>query len=164
MAKTKTITLCGIDSSTEKTGISLFKNGEYVDSILIDKSSNKDVDSRINEMQLAIGKQLDKWKPDIVYNEETYFGKGIDTLKKLSYILGGIRYWCAIHKVKYRLISPQTWRSVIHLAKFGEERTDAKKKAMLYVRKKYGVNAKTDDISDSICIGEAGCRKEKIIL
>lgn len=149
--------ICGIDSATKKTGISLFIDGRYETSTLIDVSSiSVKPNKRINEMILNIVTKLTEYKPDCVYIEDSYMANNIQTTKELSYIIGAVRLFCLEHKIAYHLLMPSSWRSTIGIQKKGEKRSNYKKLCLLYVRKKYNVNAVTDDVSDSICIGEAG--------
>lgn len=92
--------ICGIDSSTQKTGISKFDScsGELLNYKLIDLHKIKDKDKRIDQMMLSICNQLTAWSPDIVYIEDTWDRNNIQTLKMLTYIVGGVRYWCLYNK------------------------------------------------------------------
>ena len=80
--------LCGIDSSTQKTGISLFVNGEYKDSILINHSNCKDSELRVNMMIHSIIEKLNEWKPQIIAIEDDWNKQNVQVTKALSEITG----------------------------------------------------------------------------
>lgn len=158
--------LCGIDSSTSATSISLFIDGEYKEYTLIemDKKKMPTMWQRLNPMIMEIIKVLDKYKPTIIYQEDSWKGRNIDGLKCLTNILGAVRSWAVQNNCEYETIFPSEWRAKLGLNKWLEERETLKAKAMDFIKDKYNIDVPTDDVSDSICIGMAGIlcdRKEK---
>lgn len=150
--------ICGIDSSTTATSISLFVNGQFQDYSLIvgDKKKYPTKWDRIDPMLKNIGEVLDKYNPDIVYQENSYKGNNVDNLKALTNILGGVRFWCVERDKEYHQLMPAQWRAVLKLNKYEAERPELKNIAMEFVREKYGIEVPTDDVSDAICIGLCG--------
>lgn len=150
--------LCGIDSSTTATSISLFIDGEYEEYSLIemDKKKMPTMWQRLNPMISDIIEVLNKYKPDVIYQEDSWKGKNIDSLKCLTNILGAVRMWAIANNCNYYTIYPSEWRAKLNLNKWLEERESLKAKAMDYIKEKYGIEVPTDDVSDSICIGLAG--------
>lgn len=151
------IKMVAVDSSTKKTGISLFVNGELEESKLIDLSSFKgDTEERINVMGANILLMLGKWNPAIVYIEEPK-GRGgnIELIRKLAEVLGIVRGWCIDNSAEYHEVKPSEWRAQLGFKQGGgTKRTELKRESVEYVRDKYNVLV-NDDVADSICIGDA---------
>lgn len=148
--------ICGIDSATQKTGISLFDNGILKDYTLIDLHKNKDAENRIQCMMIEIGKQLDVWYPDIIYIEDTTNQNNVKVLKQLTQIIGAVIYWCCLNNKEINLLVPSKWRSVSGIQKGKKKRNELKAESMKYVEEHYNLNV-GDDVADAILIGEAGC-------
>lgn len=148
----------GIDSSSQKTGVAMY-NGvlQYYD--LLDFASVGDYDTRFGEMIRAIGDEIDKLKPDIVYVEDTWEKSGgfnnTATVKKLSYLVGAIRCLCLQRNIPFNLIYPSEWRRVVGLHTGKAKRNELKKMSVDYVAKQHGANV-NDDVADAVCIAEAG--------
>jgi Holliday junction resolvasome RuvABC endonuclease subunit len=145
-----------IDSSTKISGMSLFINGEYEEHTLIDHHKVKDVDERINLMIYDVVKQLQKWKPEIVWIEHPQgHGSNVDMVNKLSEVLGAVRCWCVFKNAEYNEINPSEWRKYLPNYSQGKKsRKELKQDAIDYVKKYLGMNCTTDE-ADSLCIGIA---------
>lgn len=146
-----------IDSSTNKTGMSLFINGELQESKLIDLSKGKmETGERINVMGANIIMLLSQWDPDIVYIEVPQgHGKNVLLVRMLSEILGIARGWCIDNSRHFEEVAPSVWRSLLGFKQgTSTKRTDLKRESVEYVRKKYNILV-NDDVADSICIGNA---------
>lgn len=150
--------LCGIDSSTTATGISLFEDGEYIEYklITIDKKKFPTKWDRLNPMLIEISKVLNEYKPDVIYQENSYKGNNVDNLKVLTNILGGIRFWSLENNCEYFQLLPSQWRSKLGLNKYEAERPELKNITMEFVKEKYNIEVPQDDVSDCICVGLAG--------
>lgn len=149
------MTLVSIDASTNKTGVSLWKN-KYVSSDLLDYSSIRDTDERIKQMSTALWQYLTKNKPSIVYIEDTYCGKNPSVQTMLNRIQGVVYAWCLTKKAKFVLLKPSQWRKYISGFPNGRgiKREEEKAYSIQYVKKHYKLDV-GDDIADSILIGEA---------
>lgn len=150
----------GIDASTRITGIAIY-DGELEYWNALDFSKNKDYNSRSGDMMMAIAHEIVERKPDVVYIEDTFEKRGkfdnIATMKKLCYIVGGVRMVCLTKHIPYNLILPSEWRKSIGISKGSRtERETFKERSLDYVKEKYGVTDVTDDVADAICIAEAG--------
>ena len=149
--------LCGIDSSSRITALSLFKDGQYKEYKLIDLSKYKDAEKRIDEMIRSIYEVLDKWNPDVIYQEYTWVSQNPKVALMLTMIVGAVRGWAAKHMREWHKIVPAMWRAQLKLNEYMAERSKLKGRAIDYVYDKYGIVVPTDDVADAICIGEAGC-------
>lgn len=152
--------LCGIDSSTSATSISLFVDGKFVDYKLIeiDKKQFPTQWDRLNPMIKEIGKSIESFQPTIIYQEDSWKGKNVDTCKCLSTILGAVRYWAITNNCEYYRLMPSQWRAKLNLQKYEAERPELKNITMEFIKDKYGIEVPTDDVSDSIAIGLAGLK------
>ena len=150
--------LCGIDSSTNYTALSYFKDGKFRKYELIDLHKEKDSEERLKQMILAIYSVLDKWRPDIIYHEYTWVARNPKTALTLTSIIGAVQGWAISHNCEWNKISPSTWRASLGLSEYGKDRTDLKKSAKEYIKTEYGIEVPTDDVSDAICIGLAGIK------
>lgn len=149
--------ICGIDSSTQRTGMSLFnlETGDLLEVYCIDLHKVQDKEQRIDEMILEICGVLDQWFPDVVYIEDTWNKNNIEVTKMLTTIIGGVRCWCLLNKRGFHKVLPSQWRSVVGLEKYGSKRKEFKQAAIEYINKNYGLNV-SDDEAEGILIGEAG--------
>ena len=56
--------VCGIDASSNKSGVAIFKNSECVAHTLIDLHKIKNINERIPKMISEICKYIQEYKPD----------------------------------------------------------------------------------------------------
>lgn len=164
----KEVRMCGIDSSSKKTGVSLFINGKYSDHVLLDYSSITDKNSRIDLMISAIYEKLKEWNPSVVYQEEDWNAVNIETTKILSEIIGSVRGYCVANGIFFGKFLPSQWRSIVGIETGKKKRAELKQAAIDLVREKYGIDV-NDDVAESICIGNATvkfyeklCQEKKI--
>lgn len=147
--------LVTIDSSSKKSGLAYFENGIYKEHCLIDCSKEKEMETRFEEMSKRLWLTLYKYKPDIVYIEETVVLRNAQTQRFLTRLQGVVYAWCINNDCEFNTIRPTSWRAAIGM-KQGRNvtRNQLKEQSVKYVLDKYGLNV-TDDESDAICIGEA---------
>ena len=154
---TKTV---GVDSSTAKTGMSLFVDGVYREHCLIDKSKIHDVEERIDEMGKSIIKQLDVWKPDLLFIESPRgHGNNLGLVEKLATVIGIVRGWCLQNNVYIRTVLPSVWRKHIGIQQGKKRRDELKAESVSYVKRTYNIDC-TDDEADAICIGGAIIKRD----
>lgn len=147
--------LISADSSTKKTGLSLFENGIYKEHILIDYSKEKNVETRINKMGKDILFYLIKHKPDIIVCEHPQgSGRNVSMVGKLCEIIGIMRAYAIQKGIEFYELMPSEWRSYLSLPQGSKKRDELKQLSIDYVKNKYKIDA-TDDEADSICIGDS---------
>lgn len=148
----------GIDSSSQKTGIALY-DSSLIHYDLIDLSHIRDYDERFPEMTKRIQDKIMEYRPALVYAEDTWEKLGMfnntATVKKLSYLIGAIRYLCFQHRIPFNLIYPSEWRKVVGLKTGKMKREELKRLSIDYVARHFNVEV-NDDVADAICIAEAG--------
>lgn len=146
--------LC-LDSSSNKTGIAYFLNGKYKEHCLLDCSKQKNMDIRFEDMSRELWIALNKYKPDIVYIEETVVLRNAQTQRFLTRLQGVVYAWCINNDCEFNTIRPTSWRAATGMKQGRNvKRNQLKEQSVKYVLDKYGLNV-TDDESDAICIGDA---------
>lgn len=154
----------GIDASTNKTGIAVFKDGKYVTHALIDLHKIKDSQERIPKMMLSICDYLNKHKTDKIIMEESMMTNNISTVKMLSSIAGAVMYYATSHNIEFQLDLPSSWRKRIGLTQGRSVKRDVlKAEAIAAVKQEYKMDL-TDDECESILIARSGFDLPKIIL
>lgn len=139
------------DQSSKKTGWSYFEDKKYVSSGVIDKHNISDTNTRIGEMGVAICKQINKMKPDVVILEDVQAQSGVSTVISLARLQGFILGWCYVHDVAVKIIKPSEWRKEIHIKQgAGVKRAELKAQSIDFVKTTYGVTLSEDE-SEAIC-------------
>lgn len=150
--------MVSFDTATTHTGFAVWRNGFLFDSGVIDVSKIKDPVQKITEMYININILLNIVRPGTVIIEKTSVPRNAKTQRDLTKILGGIHFWCGIHKVEYVEYIPTRWRRLI-TDKIPPKREpkgrDAWKKWSRDLVKKVWEKDVTDDESDAILIGQA---------
>lgn len=152
--------ICGIDSSSVKTGISLFRGGKLAKYTLVDLHKMKDSEERINQMILGIYKVLEQYKPDVIYQESAWVSRNARTALVLSSIVGAIRGWALAHNCKWVQITPSAWRKQLNIKSYNKDRKQLKEASVSFVAEQYGIEV-GDDVADAICIGLTGSQTEE---
>lgn len=147
--------VCGIDASTNKTGISLFIDGEYSGHMLIDLHKIKDSNVRVPKMMKEIKNILDYYEPDIIVMEECLLKTNIATVKLLSYLAGAIISWAADNQVEFRFQLPSEWRKRVEIVQGPKTpREKLKQEAIDMVKEKFGIDV-TDDEAEAVLIAHS---------
>lgn len=154
----KKVVMCSLDVSTKQTGFSVFVNGKYKESYLLNHSDNKDTESRMVEMATDIIDNLNKYKPIIVSIEDTYCGNNAAGMKKLSRLQGVVYGWCLCNDADFNLYLPSSWRKEFGDLFKGKKRAECKQLAIEYIKNKYNIDV-NDDEAEAILIGESTVKK-----
>ena len=153
--------ICGIDASSNKTGIAIFEDGKYIEHKLIDLHKIKDSHERIPKMMLAICEYLGKHQIDKIIIEESMMTNNILTVKMLASIAGAVMYYAASHGIEFQLDLPSVWRKRIGLTQGRAKRETLKAEAIEAVKQEYGLRV-SDDIAEAILIARSGFDLPKI--
>lgn len=151
--------LISFDTSTNKTGYSIFLNGEYHASGILDCSNDKIVRTRTLEMIKQIYAVIEAENPDIIITETTVVTRNAEAQRNLTYILGAIIGKCVEKCIAYDSLRPSEWRRKVcnKDENFPRKREELKAWSKEKVFELYGKDIESDDISDSILIGRAYC-------
>ena len=142
------------DTSTTKTGWSIFIDGKYNDGGLIDLSDMKEkAEQRIPVMIEEIKNQIINYSPDIIVVENTVVSRNIAAQRNLTMLLGMIWYLCIEMNIEYQVVRPTEWRSWVSSEKKGNKREELKAWSVNKVKELYGIIPESDDVSDAILIG-----------
>jgi Holliday junction resolvasome RuvABC endonuclease subunit len=94
--------VCGIDASSNYTGIAIFEDGKYIEHTLIDLHKNKNSMERIPQMMVGICEYLDKHKIDKIIMEESLMTSNVAAVKMLSNIAGAVMYYAVMHNIEFQ--------------------------------------------------------------
>ena len=143
------------DQSTKISAWSVFIDGKYNSSGLIDHHNMKDVSERVRQMGLSICAKIEEVKPDYCIIEEVAQQSNAQTLKLLARIQGIIIGFAAAHQIPVYILEPSKWRSKLNFQQ-GKlvKREELKAQAIEHIKEKYGLDL-AEDICESICINEA---------
>ena len=156
--------VCGIDGSTNSTGISIMQDGKLKFYTLIDLHKEKDAMKRIQQMLLKICEVLDQYDIDAIYMEKSVLKSNTDTLQKLSNLVGGIMLYCAQNNIEFNHPVPTAWRAKIGIIQSRKVKREVlKAEAILAVQKEYGLDV-NDDIAESILLARSAFDLPKIEL
>lgn len=149
------IKVMALDTSTTKTGWSIFIDGKYNDCGLIDLSDMKKstAEDRIPIMIKEIENIIIDYSPDIIVVENTVVSRNVSAQRFLTMLLGMIWYICINRNIEFQTVRPTEWRSWVSSEKKGNKREELKIWSMNKVNELFGFVVESDDVSDSILIG-----------
>lgn len=144
------------DQSTRCTGISIYEDGKYLCSEIIDMSKSKlGTDERSFEMAKAIWRLIDKYKPSCLVMEQAQQQNNIKTVITLVRLQGAIWGYAEAHGIKVHILLPSKWRSVLKYSQGPKvKRQELKQQSIDYVKNNFGLDLPEDEC-EAICINEA---------
>ena len=144
------------DQATRVSGFSVFDDGEYVESGIVDLSKSKlETPERSFEMAKELWKVIKKYKPDYLIIEETQNQSNIKTVQILSRLQGMIIGYAEAHKVKTYILQPSKWRKMLSYSQGPKVKRDAlKQQSIEYVKNNLGF-ALQEDEAEAACLGIA---------
>lgn len=156
-------TIVGIDASTNKTGVCVFRDKEYIEHILIDCHKEKDAMKRIPMMANKICAYLDTIADiDVIIMEKSILKSNIDTVQKLSNLAGAIMLYAYQRGIKFENPVPSEWRKKIGLEQSKNvKREILKLEAVKAVKQEYGLDV-SDDEAESLLLARSGFDLPKI--
>ena len=147
----KACRLLAIDQATIKSGFSY-----YIDDVLIEygdfENKSGSYVSNIHSVREWVSMLIDKYAPDIIALEDTYFSNNVLVYKKLSMLIGVLQVLCFENGITCLLIDAPQWKSGVGIYNH-KGRTSQKKAGQLMVREMYGIDD-GDDVSDAILLGK----------
>lgn len=155
----------GIDGSTNRTGIAVFKDGKYITHTIIDLHKITDAYKRIPQMASEIYKYLDDiGKIDVIIMEKSVLKTNVDAVQKLSNLAGAIMIYAFQKGIKFEHPIPTAWRKKVGLQQSSKIKRDIlKAEAILAVKKEYELNV-SDDGAESILLARSGFDLPKIVI
>ena len=145
-----------LDQSTRASGWSVFENGSYVESGMIDMTKSKlDTDIRSFEMAKAIWRIIKKYKPEHLVMEETQQQSNVKTVIILARLQGMIVGYAEAHGVKVHILQPSKWRAALQYRQGSKvKRTELKQQSLDYIKENLGLSLPEDE-AEASCIGIA---------
>lgn len=145
------------DQSTRCSGYSVFDQGEYVTSGIIDMSKSKlDTDERSFEMAKELWKVIKKYKPEHLILEDTQQQNGnVKTVIILARLAGMVLGYAEAHGVKTHIVLPSKWRAALSYKQGAKvKRQELKQQSLDYVQEHFGL-VLSEDEAEAVCINEA---------
>lgn len=149
------MTVLGFDQSTTKSGFSVFCDGKYQSSGVINYSKMKEADKRICVMAEHICSVIDEIQPDMVVIEDIFENSNVQTLVALGRLQGMIILHCYEKKCPLKILMPSSWRKILGMK--NGKRADMKAAAIKYVEDNMGFTASADE-ADAVCITQASIK------
>ena len=145
-----------LDQSTRCSGYSLFENGQYVESGVINMSKSKlETDKRSFEMAKEIWKIIKKYKPDELVLENVQQQSNPATMIILARLAGMIIGYAEAHNVNVHILLPSQWRKALGYSQGAKvKRKELKQQSIDYVKANFGLELSEDEC-EAICINEA---------
>ena len=151
--------IISMDQSTRITGWSLFENGKYVKSGVIDLHKITDTDERSKQMGLEICKLIEEHKPDEMVIEEVAMQSNADTLKKLARIQGMAIGFATAHNIPTHILEPSRWRRALHFEQGPKvKRAQLKQQSRDFVKNVLGLEIQSEDENEATAINDAAHR------
>jgi Holliday junction resolvasome RuvABC endonuclease subunit len=147
-----------MDQSTRITGYSVFEDGQYVKSGVIDLHKIKDTDERSKQMAVEICNLIGNTKPDVTIIEEVQQQSNTATVIKLARIQGVAIGFCAAHNIDLHILTPSRWRSTLGYKQGPKvRREELKQQSLDFVQEKFKLEL-IEDEAEAVCINEAAHR------
>ena len=148
--------LLALDQSTRCSGWSVFEDGEYVCSGVIDKSKSElDTYNRSFEMAKDLWRIIKKYQPETLVIEEVAQQSNVQTVIILSRLQGMIIGYAEAHKIKTHILLPSQWRKALDFKQGPKvKRDELKKQSVNFIKEKYGLRLPEDEC-EATCIGVA---------
>lgn len=145
-----------LDQSTRVSGYSVFDDGEYVCSGVIDKNKSElPTYERSFEMARDLWGIIKKYKPDHLILEDVQQQNSVNTVIILARLAGMIIGYAEAHGVQVHILLPTQWRKALEYSQGPKvKRQELKQQSLDYVREHYGF-VKTEDENEAICINAA---------
>ena len=147
--------LLSLDTSTTSTGWSLFINGKYQKSGLIDLNEFKNTSERLKCMVIELKNLINHYSPIIVVIETPVVVRNPQVQRLLMTIYGAIYAKCIWDNILFVDLRPTEWRKLIDSGKKPRKRNELKDWSKRKVKTMFGIDITNDDVSDAILIGQA---------
>lgn len=147
-----------LDQSLRTTGWAIFEDKELKQYGHFTIPSHHPIEQRLNEFMRELNDLYREYEFDELFFEDIQNQNNNETYKKLAYVQATIVIWCYNNNIKFHILSPSHWRSVLkerYGISFGRKREEQKQKAIELVQQFFS-RMVTSDEADAICLGYAG--------
>lgn len=144
------------DQSTRVSGWSLFEDGEYVCSGVIDMNKSKlETDKRSFEMAKNIWEIIDQYNPQKVVIENVQQQSSPSTVIVLARLAGMIIGYAEAHNIDVHILLPSQWRKALGYSQGAKvKRQELKQQSIDYVKNNFCLDLSEDEC-EAICEGVA---------
>lgn len=145
--------LLALDQASVTTGYAIFQNGQLVKygKITLD---DPNVGTRLAVLRQTLIDMINEYNITCLAFEDIQLqasvGNNVKTFKVLANVFGVIWELCEELKLKYEIVSSNTWKSTLKIK--GKNRSEQKRAAQDYIKEEYEISC-TQDEADAICIG-----------
>lgn len=148
--------ICSMDQSTRVSGWSIFEDGEYVCSGVVDMSKSElETDERSFEMAKELWKIIKKYKPDELVIEQVQNQSNTKTVIILARLAGMLVGYAEAHGVKTHTLEPAKWRGALSYRQGPKvKRAELKQQSIDYVKEHLGIDM-PEDQAEAVCEGFA---------
>lgn len=145
--------LLALDQASRTSGYAIFEDDKLIKYGSF-TFTDEDFGKRLVKIINKVAELIQEYKIDEIAIEDIQLqGKDIQNVKvyrALAEVRGVLEEYFTRNKIKYQIISSNTWKSELNIK--GASREVQKKNAQKYVVENYGLKV-SEDISDAICIG-----------
>ena len=146
-----------LDQALHISGWCIFKNKKISKFGHWEIPGNKPIEQRLNLVIQNLNELYNKFNFEEIAFEDIQYQNNAETYKKLSFVQATIIIWCYNNNIKFSILSPSHWRSILkqeYGVTFGKKRVDQKKASVEFIKDKFNIEP-TEDEADSICLGLA---------
>lgn len=144
------IVTLAIDQATNKSGYSIFKNGELEVYGTIQTTASNNLIKRIDELIIILRVLIFNYEPDYIAIEDVQLQRNTKGLISLSKLLGSLELELSRLKIPYEVISSNTWKSTCKIK--GRKRDEQEESVKDFVFKTYNIEEVAPDSADAIAI------------
>ena len=147
-----------LDQAMRTTGWAIFEDDELKKYGSFTIPSHHPIEQRLNEFMRELNNLYREYEFDELFFEDIQNQNNNETYKKLAYVQSTIIIWCYNNNIKFSVLSPSHWRSVLKERcgiSFGRKREEQKQKAIEFVQQFFARMVSSDE-ADAICLGYAG--------
>jgi len=147
-----------LDQAMRTTGWAIFEDDELKKYGSFTIPSHHLIEQRLNEFMRELNNLYREYEFDELFFEDIQNQNNNETYKKLAYVQATIIIWCYNNNIKFSVLSPSHWRSVLKERcgiSFGRKREEQKQKAIEFVQQFFARMVSSDE-ADAICLGYAG--------
>ena len=147
-----------LDQALQTSGWAVFENEKLIECGTFVIQANKPIESRLGKIWENLNDLHDQYDFNYLAFEDTQQQFNVETFKRLCYVQAVIMLWCYYNEVKYAVLAPTHWRSVIGKG-WGKSREEQKQHAIEWVKQTFNKEV-TSDAADAVCIGWAAIKEK----
>ena len=142
-----------LDQALQHSGYAIYKNNQLIGYNYFDIAANLPIERRLGEIMKHLTELHNQYNFAFLVFEDIQQQYNVETFKRLCYVQAAILLWCYYNDIKYDILAPSHWRSIIGKG-WGKKREEQKEYAINWVKEKFDVECGSD-VADAICIGWA---------